>query len=122
MNVVGNIFCRPGDQGEIWKLGKNGREGHSNDPADPKTEATLLRHGNFDFVSGKTRWDEKIENHVLPDSLYLKGKPAFFGDLPWPPFGPDRHPMVGQLPAKERYLKEFNKDEDPKELDKTGNR
>lgn len=80
----------------IWSLGH---------PGDPRVAETLLRHGNFDYVSGKTQWDPKIADHKLPDSLYLAAKPAFFGKLPWPPIGPDRKPMAGTIPARERFLK-----------------
>jgi hypothetical protein len=40
---------------------------------------------------------------TLPDSLYLPGKPAFFGDGRWPwvdPLGPIK---TYTLPAKARY-------------------
>jgi hypothetical protein len=107
-NVIGNVVGHEGMRGDeesqgassfasplVWSLGH---------PGDPKVAETLLRHGNFDFVSRKTRWDPKIPDHDLPDSLYLSAKPAFFQNLPWPPIGPDRRPMVGTIPARERFL------------------
>ena len=53
-------------------------------PADPKVVSTIIRHGNFDYVTHSVKWDSAIEDHDLPNSLYLAQKPAFFGDLTWP--------------------------------------
>ena len=39
----------------------------------------------------------------LPDSLYLKGRPAWFGDLTWPPFGPDADFENNKIPAQVRF-------------------
>jgi hypothetical protein len=30
-------------------------------------------------------------------------KPTIFGNLPWPPTGPDLNPMVGTIPPQKRY-------------------
>jgi hypothetical protein len=107
VSAVGNVLGHEGMEGEveeqggsfavpaIWSLGH---------PGDPRVAETLLRHGNFDHVSRKTHWDPRIPDRRLPDSLYLERKPAFFGDLPWPPIGPDRRPMAGTIPARERFL------------------
>jgi hypothetical protein len=64
---------------------------------------TILRHGNYDGTTGKIEWDDKIRDHKLPASLYLKTKPAFFGDHAWPAIGPDVDLHLGFLPAKVRY-------------------
>jgi hypothetical protein len=63
----------------------------------------LLRHGNYDFVTGTTLWDPALPSHKLPPSLYLRAKPAFFGDALWPFVDPERNPRVGELPARTRY-------------------
>ena len=70
---------------------------------DRNVKATILRHGNFDYVSNKVIWDPAISDRTIPNSLYLPGKPAWWGELPWPPIGPDRSPMVGLIPAQERF-------------------
>ncbi len=77
----------------VWKLA-------------PDTLPTLLRHGNFDFFTGQTRWDPSIKSRKLPVSAYLASKPAFFGDLPWPWVTPEnpQHPL-GRLPARVRFDK-----------------
>jgi hypothetical protein len=108
-NVVGNVLCSPGDTGVyevvsrergVYKLGCNQSDCSA---PDPRVKATLLRHGNFDYVTGTTSWDPTIATRDLPVSLYLTAKPAFFGNLPWPMAGPDLSPMVGDLPAKLRF-------------------
>jgi hypothetical protein len=108
-NIIGNVLCRPGDTGAyevnssapgVYKLGCN----QSNcDDHDPRVKQTIIRHGNYDYVTGETHWEPEIEDRNLPDSYYLTSKPDFFGALPWPMIGPDLDPMVGDLPAKLRF-------------------
>jgi hypothetical protein len=106
-NAIGNVIGHEGLEGEYESEGRSDFStplawslGH---PGDPEVAKTLLRHGNFDRISGRTQWDPKIPERKLPDSLYLAAKPAFFGKLPWPPIGPDRKPMAGPIPARERF-------------------
>jgi len=87
---------------QIWKLGFTNQNGEGN-PTDPKTAATLIRHGNYDYVTHSTIWDTGISDHSLPNSLYLTAKPSFFGALSWPAFGPDLNPMESYIPAKYRF-------------------
>jgi hypothetical protein len=92
------------DRKQIWRLGYHAPSS-GGAPGDPRVAQTLLRHGNFDAVSGQTRWDPAVQARKLPPSLYLKAKPAFFGRLAWPAVGPDLNPMAGPIPAQERFLK-----------------
>jgi hypothetical protein len=78
---------------------------------DLKVQATLERHGNFDYVTNSTVWDANISNQNLPASLYLSSEPAWFGNLAWPPFGPSTSanpttPLTGLLPAEQCYQTE----------------
>jgi hypothetical protein len=60
-------------------------------PVDPKVAATTIRHGKFDYVTNSVKWDPSITTQALPNSLYLSGKPAFFGagrGYTWPWFDP----------------------------------
>ena len=59
-----------------------------------------LEHGNV--IQGVAQWDPAIETRELPYSYYLDSVPSFFGDQPWPLFGPD---VSGEskLPAQERF-------------------
>lgn len=115
LTFVGNVFGQPGDVGAyeatencaeglaIYKIGWPSDCGLGDESIDPLVRETLIRHGNYDYVSGDTIWDETIEEHDLPDSLYLGAKPSFFGDLAWPAIGPDLDPMNGPIPAQVRF-------------------
>jgi hypothetical protein len=71
----------------------------------PTTYQTQLREGNWDWVTRSQRWHGiggaagSGTPQAIPDSLYLKGKPAFFGSNPWPWVNPSNG-TVGTLPAK----------------------
>lgn len=84
----------------IWLVGHSGED--ASIPFDTKVAETLLRHGNYDFVTNSIAWSEGLPTE-LPASLYLKQKPAFFGDLPWPWVHPESDGRVDVLPAKERF-------------------
>jgi hypothetical protein len=64
---------------------------------------TAILHGNYDYASDSVKWDPSIADHVLPASLYLSAKPAWWGTMPWPPIGPDVTPMANKIPALVRY-------------------
>ncbi|HBT60115.1 MAG TPA: hypothetical protein DEB40_00005, partial [Elusimicrobia bacterium] len=112
-NVVGNVLCTPGCTGayESYPINSTsdprifflGMSGNTGSPSDSKVASTIYRHGNYDYVTNSTKWDAANSDHTLPSSLYLASKPAFFGNLPWPPIGPDRSPLVGTLPAVARF-------------------
>ena len=81
--------------------------GYFSDGDGRRDDATIVtdtyRHGNYDYATQTTQWDTSNADQNLPDSLYLSGKPSFFGGLPWPSIGSDLNPLVGTIPAKERY-------------------
>ena len=81
----------------IWALGIM----HGVD--DANVAATMLRHGNYDYVNHDTIWDPGIQNRTLPPSLYHSAKPAWFGDVNWPPIGPDVPGQAVVIPAQVRY-------------------
>jgi len=117
---VGNILGTPGCPGVVeqipyvdsymnpvlWKIGYNccSATGY---PSDATTGATLVRHGNYDYVTNGLTWAPNIPDHNLPDSLYLSSKPAWFGSLTWPPFAAERpgfNPAVlNKIPAQVRF-------------------
>jgi hypothetical protein len=114
-NIVGNVLGKPSQSWTAYEDGGtrtgNGSYaytwGYASDGAvtssDSRSKATALRHGNYDHVTQSTHWDPSIQDHNLPNSLYLTAKPTFFGSLPWPSIGPDLNPISGTIPAKERY-------------------
>ena len=68
-------------------------------PHDPRVAETALRDGNWDWLQERQTW--RGEPARLPDSLYLPGKPAFFGANPWPWVDPATG-SVHTLPARAR--------------------
>ncbi len=114
MNVVGSVLGTPGksnryevlpgqpydDSSEavIWALGV----GSGVD--DPGVATTLLRHGNYDYVTHSVVWDPAISSHDLPPSLYLGGMPGWWcQETPWPPIGPDVAGYHQAIPAQRRF-------------------
>ncbi len=75
------------------------------DALDTRVKSTLLRHGNYDYATRSVQWDAGIADHALPDSLYLPGKPSWFGDLRWPPIDPANPSTAtaGGIPAGRRF-------------------
>lgn len=95
---LGHATSRWGSAPSIWRLGYDPT--HWEQLPDPKVMSTVVRDGNFDFLTGQVRWDRPAR--PLPPSLYLTRKPAFFGDHPWPWVDPTGATKLGVLPAKLR--------------------
>ena len=55
--------------------------------ADTATVTTCWRTGNYDYANAALVWDGDGAK-TIPNSLYLAGKPSWFGKLSWPPFDP----------------------------------
>jgi len=81
----------------IWKLGYQAGEWEQS--ADPKVLSTVLRGGNYDYLTSSVHW-ENLTPQTLPNSLYLSAKPSFLGSTPWPPIGPDVSGFVSAIPAR----------------------
>jgi hypothetical protein len=85
----------------VWRIGYWNQDWNTQ---DPQVGATMIRDGNYDFVTESVHWHQTPGfAGTLPNSLYLPAKPAFFGDDPWPwvdPLGPTK---THTLPAKARY-------------------
>ncbi len=114
LNVLGSVLGTPGKSNRyevlpgqpyddwkdyvIWTLGV----GSGVD--DANVANTLLRHGNFDYVTNSVKWDPTISNHDLPDSLFRTQVPGWWcRETPWPPIGPDVAGLVNAIPAKRRF-------------------
>lgn len=110
-NLVGNVVGTPGTeevyqlhkvdlhgQKAIYRLGYRADGDGSADGNDAEVLATVLRHGNWDSVSRKVLWNGS-DDRALPASLYLSGKPRWWGSGAWPPVGPDLSPMYPPDPG-----------------------
>lgn len=66
--------------------------------------STAIIHGDYDYVTGTFRWSSSIASRSIPASYYLAGRPAWFGTLSFPAFGPDLNnpalALTGTIPAK----------------------
>jgi hypothetical protein len=113
-NFAGNVLGYNGMEGYIyetddcdvnrviWHWGCPDQSGSNTDRSD-EPKSTSLRHGNFDYVTNSVKWDPSIADTSLPDSYYLSARPEFFGNLQWPPIGPDVPGYTGTIPAKVRF-------------------
>ena len=84
----------------IWRLGYD-PERWTMYP-DPKVLSTVIRDGNYDFLTNSQRWHNTPGGFAIPNSMYLTSKPAFFGNNPWPWVNPATG-AIYTLPAKARY-------------------
>jgi hypothetical protein len=126
MSFIGNVLGRPGQMAgwhytdpamscdangddctgnnsrwtnpDIWKLGYD----QWTSRPDPKVLTTVIRDGNFDFLTNTQHWHNTPKGFFIPNSLYLSAKPAFFGTSPWPWVDPTTGALA-TLPAKSRF-------------------
>jgi hypothetical protein len=108
MNYLGNAFGTSGRMTQLFRLGvwKDMKTGLAYDNIalpDPRPGDTMLNHGNYDALTKTVMWQQTITNRVLPSSLYLDAKPAWWGSTPWPPHGPDVSGYYSKIPAQLRY-------------------
>jgi len=112
-NVIGNVLGRVGYYNtyetnlsaratSVFAFGDPDSGTSQTAGADPLVRTTLMRWGNYDTVTANTRWDSsevptalpQFANPVpatqsLPASMYLAGRPSWFGATAWPAIGPD---------------------------------
>ncbi|MGA2657489.1 MAG: glycosyl hydrolase family 28-related protein [Verrucomicrobiota bacterium] len=88
----------------------HGTGGNTLQELDLNVKNTMLRHGNYDYLSHSIAWDAAISDHAIPNSYFRSSKPEWFGNLPWPPFDPANPPgafndsNVCRIPAGYRYV------------------
>jgi hypothetical protein len=114
MNVVGNVLGTPGKSNRYEALPGQPYDdwserviyvlGVGSGVEDTKPAETLLRHGNFDYVTNSVIWDPAIADHDLPASLYLDEAPEWWcQETPFPAIGPDVAGYTNDIPAKRRF-------------------
>ena len=87
------------EQVAMWALGYNPVTWVATE--DQSVISTAIRDGNFDYVTSQVHWDRAQQ--PLPDSLYLSGKPGFFGSNPWPWVDALGSTKTYVLPARQRF-------------------
>ena len=115
-NIVGNVLGTVGMETAvdapngfpyggkyIYRLGNSDANDNSTADNDTTVTATILRHGNWDSVTRGVLWESGISDRTIPPSLYLTGKPSWWGSSPWPAIGSDLNPTVGRIPAEIRH-------------------
>ena len=70
---------------------------------DLDVKDTAILKGNYNYKDNAVPASESLGSAKLPNSLYLQEKPAWFGKLAWPPFGPDVDFENNKIPAQVRY-------------------
>jgi hypothetical protein len=70
---------------------------------DLDVRATTILKGNWNYKDRGVPAGEALGGAALPGSLYRTEKPAWFGDLPWPAFGPDTAFEKNKIPAQIRF-------------------
>jgi Pectate lyase superfamily protein len=85
---------------DIWRLGYDPERWSMN--PDPQTLSTVVRDGNYDFLTNSQRWHNTPGGFAMPNSMYLDSKPAFFKTHQWPWIDPSTG-TIYTLPAKARY-------------------
>jgi len=83
----------------MWRLGYNPE--NWNAAPDTNVTGTVIREGNYDYATNLVHWGSVPG--TIPASLYLSGKPAFFGTNPWPWVDPTGTVKVATLPARVRF-------------------
>ena len=114
MSVLGSVLgtagrsnryqVLPGEPYDDWTEAAIWALGVASGLDDANVAATLLRHGNYDYVTDSVVWDPALPDHDLPASLYLSGEPDWWcAETPWPAIGPDVTGYVHAIPAKRRF-------------------
>ncbi len=89
-------------QGKTWAdWGKTPGAGGFQE-LDLDVKATTLRRGNYNFRDRAVPASESLGDTPLPASLFRTEKPAWFGDLAWPLFGPEIKFENHKIPAQVR--------------------
>jgi PKD repeat protein len=71
--------------------------------------ADFIVGGNYDYVTGSQAWYNPTTAQPIPDSYFYSSKPAYFGNLQWPPIDPSG-PRVGETAIPAGYRFTFGKD------------
>ncbi|HJW29516.1 MAG TPA: right-handed parallel beta-helix repeat-containing protein, partial [Saprospiraceae bacterium] len=96
-SIIGNVFGTTGFE-TAYTTATSNIDTHAIYGLDPAISASTLIHANWDSVTNGVKWNG-TDDHVLPSSLYLSGKPSWWGSMQWPAIGPDVSPMYPAAPT-----------------------
>lgn len=96
-SIVGNVLGAPGHP---WSYDNTEKANLIFSFGDPEVRRSAIVKGNFNWKDAGVPAAEAVDS--LPPSLYLKAKPDWWGDLAWPPFGPDVAFEKNKIPAEVR--------------------
>jgi hypothetical protein len=88
----------------------HGTGGNTLQELDLNVKSTMIRHGNYDYINHAIAWEGTISDHTIPNSYFRTSKPAYFGNLAWPPFDPAYPPgafndsNLCKIPAGYRFV------------------
>ena len=101
-------------------IGNNSSSGTANPPTSgnlgamdmsvkPGGAHQALLHGNWEYTTKSVVYNSSVPDTTIPNSYYLASKPAWFGNLKWPPYDPanggSMTPMsLTNLPAGYRFV------------------
>ena len=88
--------------GNIWQVGYDATNQWTQE-AELGALSSVIRDGNYDYLTNSVHWHNTPGGFTVPNSLYLSGKPAFFGNDTWPWVNSTTSPQLYTLPAKARY-------------------
>jgi hypothetical protein len=101
-NCVGGISGTWGaGTGRVWQVSYDATNQWT-EQAETGALSTVIRDGNYDFLTNSQRWHNTPGGFTIPNSFYLVSKPAFFGNNAWPWVDPTTGATY-TLPAKARY-------------------
>jgi Pectate lyase superfamily protein len=101
-NCAGGVAGRWGQSGpNIWQIGYDATNQWTQ-KAEMGALSTVIRDGNYDFLTNSQRWHNTPGGFEIPNSMYLSSKPGFFEINPWPWVDPATGGL-SVLPAKARY-------------------
>jgi Pectate lyase superfamily protein len=100
-NCVGGVSGQWGNAPNVWQIGYDATN-QWRQSAEQGALTTVIRDGNYDYLTKSQRWHNTPGGFAISNSMYLTSKPAFFGNTQWPWIDPSTG-TIYTLPAKARY-------------------
>jgi hypothetical protein len=103
-NIIGNVIGTTGFENAYQvNIGSSSKAILGIDTA----VSTTLLHANWDSLNNRVVYNSSLDT-ALPSSMYLTGKPAWWGSTQWPAIGPDVSPMSPSMPGTGNGIPWYN--------------